>query len=201
MSKMSRIQKAPAGTRVAGLPPLPAAFRETFQSGESWPGLLPRGVLVYRYGSTQVQATSSIQPWVNFSEECFRTSEEVIQSLCLLDFTGSDLGEFDPKTGGKLVSTPMGRGSKSPSGEKPQPWNVAAWRGEFEVTREFYAWVGLAGPMAFDIHTGKRYRGPGDSVPHVSRPGGGSQVLVNRVQMPHLRQVQVSQIPRVKYLV
>lgn len=198
---MGRIQKAPAGSRVASLPLLPPMFRETFQSCSCWAGLLPRGLLVYRYGSTKAHATTSGQAWVNFSEDCFRTSEDVIQNLCLLDFTGSDLGEFDPKTGAKLVSTRLDPESKPPSGKKPPPWNVAAWRGEFEVTRDFYAWVGLAGPMAFDILTGKRYRGFGDSTPHVSRPGGGSQVLVNHLAMSNLRQVQVSEMPRVKYLV
>ena len=198
---MNRIRKMTGGVPAGSLPTLPPSFRETFQTFSCCAGLLPRGLKLYRYGSTRQQATSSRQDWVNFSEDCFRTSEEVIQNLCLLDFTGSDLGEFDPKSSAKLPATQVAPGWKPSGGKTPEPWNVAAWRGEFEVTQDVYAWVGLAGPMAFDIHTGKRYRGQGDSAPHVSRPGGGSQVLVDRLQMPNLRQVQVSQIPRVKYLV
>ncbi len=136
--------------------------------------------------------------------ECFAGSipqgRRVFRDLGLLDFTSSDLGGLDPGNRARLT----GRGGSpewTASGKTRRPWSVAAWRAELQAVHGLYAWVGAARPMAFDVFTGKRYRGPGDSTQHVTRPGGGSQVLVHRSSVPKLRVVSVSSIPRVVFLI
>ncbi|MBA2669749.1 MAG: hypothetical protein H0U67_05200 [Gemmatimonadetes bacterium] len=196
---MSQLRKLQPPVSTGVLPPLAPSFRSTFQTATYWPALVPRGARLYRYGSTQQQVRSSTQEWINFSEDCLPTSEEVIQRLCLLDFTDSDLGERDPLSGAALPGRVVARGG--PSGPNPpRPWNTAALRGAFRATDEVYAWAGLAGPMAFDVFTGKRYQGRGDQMPHISRPGGGSQVLVHRGQLVKLELVEITPLARVRYL-
>lgn len=80
------------------------------------------------------------------------------------------------------------------------PWNSAAHRGAFDVVKQLYAWVGLAGPMAFDVFTGKRYLGKGDQAPHISRPGGGSQILVHRSLLSHLKLIGTVPLARTTHV-
>jgi hypothetical protein len=189
---MRRLRRIDAVVPPSELPRLEPEYLETFLDGRCFRARVERDAVLYRYGSTPQQATSTSRPWVNFSEDRLDTSE-VIRSLALLDVTGADPGLRDPSTGKPLMPdhadptwTGHGRG-----GERPLAWNVASWRATFRAAREFHAWVGLAAPMAFDLYTGKQYRGPGDQLPHIARPGGGSQVLVNRSNLPRLNRIEI----------
>ncbi len=178
MTQLIRLDDPPPETV---LPPIDQHVRETFRPSDCWPALVPKGTTLYRYGTTHQQVTGSRQAWINFSEDCLRTSDEVIQQLCLLDFTVANL---EPGTG-----------------PGPQPWNTASLRGRFQATQDLHVWAGAAGSMAFDVYTGLRYRGPGDQYAHIWRAGGGSQILVHRTHMDRIALISQVPLPPVEYLV
>jgi hypothetical protein len=120
--------------------------------------VLPANGTLFRYGSTEEQALGSTGDWVNLSEDRYQTSQEVIERLCLLDMTAPGAKE----------------------------WNTAGWRAMFVAKIAIPVWYGQAGPMAFDVFSGKRYRGPGDLSANMTRGGGGSQVLVHKSNFPGL---------------
>src|SRR5215471_18882213 len=122
---MSWIQRQSPAPRE--LPKLDPETAGTFR-GAPGPGLLAANGTLFRYGSTQDQALRSTRDWINLSEDCFRTSQEVIESLCLLDMTAPGARE----------------------------WNTAGWRAMFVAKVAIPVWYGLAGPMAFDVFSGKR---------------------------------------------
>jgi hypothetical protein len=155
-------------------------WRDTFAAGTCQPGIVPAGTLLYRYGTTRNQAADSHQDWVNLSLDRYETSDEAIQALCLLDVTAHDLGE---PTG---TPHPLNPSATPPAGAGGS-WNVAAFRACFAVATAVPVWYGDASAMAFDLRLGKRYRGAGDMTPHMTRPGGGSQVLVNKSLMGRLK--------------
>jgi hypothetical protein len=161
------------------LPSLPTWIIETFQDKPEQSTLDPRRVL-YRYGSDPQQL---IQPgkgdWFFMSEDHFDMTEDAVEFLCLLDHTAAGTYGVDKATGQKvLIKALDARGTWS-GADSALPWNTGRWRAKFSIRQEISVWLGTAGSMAFDLARGKRYRGPGDMVPHLTRSGGASQVMVH----------------------
>lgn len=173
---MSQIRRLTAHPLPRGLVPLSAQVTGTFRDCHYWPGLLPRGARVFRYGASIPQLTQSRQQWVNFTEDRFQFAEDAIRFCSLLDMTVSDHGERSATSGRPL-----------PGVAAVQTWNTAAFRGELVVLEDVYVWVGFAAPMAFDRIRGAQITGaPGERL-HSTTPGGASQVLLRTDDLGKLR--------------
>jgi hypothetical protein len=171
-----------------GVPLLPIGQEvlETFLNRQYEFGVLPQGSKVYRYGSDETQARWSRGAWVNVTEDLFHFTDEALEKCALLDATFSTMHARPeectivsgmPKTANEVWRHP--HTSYETRGKKPaEIWNTAAWRATLIALDDVPVYVGIAGPMAFDLSTGKRYRGLGDQAAHRTYPGGASQILI-----------------------
>lgn len=140
-------------------------------SSTCWPGLPPRELIRYRGNSTRVHAATSSKAWVDSSADCFRNPEDVIRNLLLLDFTGLTWGSSIRRREPSSRRRRWTRNGRHVS-QEARAVECGDMRGEFEVTRDFDAPVGLAGPTTFDILTGKRYPGFATQFPRYRGPAG-----------------------------
>lgn len=144
------------------LAPIERDVIESFRGHHYEAGWLTAGSRVYRYGADESQARWSRGPWVNVTEDLFHFADEALEKCALLDATMVTL-QYDS------------RNKKSGA-----IWNTAAMRATLIAAADVPVFFGIAGPMAFDLSTGKRYRGTGDQTVHRVYPGGASQLLISR---------------------
>lgn len=185
----------------AGVPLLPMGYEvlDTFQNRQYDFGFLPQGSRVYRYGSDESQARWSRGQWVNVTEDLFHFTDEALEKCALLDATfwtmeteqeiaqrEKDKRDAALGVNGRHSAGRMPDPWRNPSAEyqtstkkPPTIWNSAAWRATLIALEDVPVYFGIAGPMAFDLSTGKRYRGPGDQTVHRTYPGGASQILIS----------------------
>jgi len=185
----------------AGVPLLPIGYDvlDTFKNRQYDFGFLPKGSRVYRYGSDETQARWSRGQWVNVTEDLFHFTDEALEKCALLDATFWTM-ETEQETAhrekakreaamrmhGRSAAVKIPDPWRNPSpeyqtaGNMPAPiWNSAAWRATLIALEDVPVYFGVAGPMAFDLSTGKRYRGQGDQTAHRVYPGGASQILIS----------------------
>ena len=157
---MMPIRRASRHGFLLALPPRETI--ETFRNSHYEPGWIPEGSRVYRYGSDPSQARWSRGAWVNLTTDLFEVAGEALERCALLDATMITL-QYDPRN------------------NKPGAiWNTAAWRATLIAKQDVPVYVGIAAPMAFDLSTGKRYRGRGDQRIHRIYQGGAVQLVTGR---------------------
>jgi hypothetical protein len=179
--------------------PLSGDAMDTFRDRHCHVGWLAKDSRIYRYGSDETQARWSRGQWVNVTEDLFYFTDEALEKCALLDATfwtmetEREAAERE-KAKRKTVMLGSARATgarlpdawRNPSSEyrtpenQPAPiWNSAAWRATLIALEDVPVYFGVAGPMAFDLSTGKRYRGPGDQTAHRAYPGGATQILIS----------------------
>ncbi len=181
--------------------PLGSDVLETFRDRHCNVGWLPKQSRVYRYGSDETQARWSRGQWVNVTEDLFYFTDEALEKCVLLDATFWTMEteretaqrekakrEAALRMNGRPAAVKISDVWRNPgpeyqtSGNKPAPiWNSAAWRATLIALEDVPVYFGVAGAMAFDLSTGKRYRGPGDQTAHRAYPGGASQILISGI--------------------
>lgn len=197
---MTQVRKA--SRMGVSLLPIGEEAVETFRNRQYDVGLLPKGSRVYRYGSDETQARWSRGQWVNLTEDLLYFTDEALEKCALLDATfwtmetEQDAAKRNKtKQEAALRANGTAAAGKLPDvwrnasleyqthGNKPAPiWNSAAWRATLIASEDVPVYFGVAGPMVFDLSTGKRYRGPGDQVAHRTYPGGASQILISGME-------------------
>jgi len=179
--------------------PLSGEATDTFRDRHCQAGWLSKNSRVYRYGSDETQARWSRGQWVNVTEALFHFTDEALEKCALLDATFWTM-ETEQETAhrekvkreaamrmhGRSAAVKIPDPWRNPSpeyqtaGNMPAPiWNSAAWRATLIALEDVPVYFGVAGPMAFDLSTGKRYRGQGDQTAHRAYPGGASQILIS----------------------
>jgi hypothetical protein len=172
MTQVKRLLQRPP---VNELPKIAPDIARTFLN-RAYPGLLPRGSHVYRYGSSLPQLTGTTQQWLNLTEDAFDFAEDVLQFCSLLDMTVADHGERNPRTGAPLAGA-----------SAIEAWNTGGLRGELEVLADVHVWVGIAAPFAFDRVQGRALGPLTPGTVHLVTAGGANQLLVSRADIPKLR--------------
>ena len=179
--------------------PLSGEATDTFRDRHCQAGWLPKDSRVYRYGSDETQARWSRGQWVNITEDLFHFTDEALEKCALLDATFWTMEteqetaqrekakrEAAMRMNGRSAAVKVPDLWRNPgpeyqtAGNKPAPiWNSAAWRATLITLEDVPVYFGVAGPMAFDLSSGKRYRGQGDQTAHRAHPGGASQILIS----------------------
>lgn len=186
--------------------PYPGELARNFSPDSLQTGILPIDRRLYRYASNDQQLVTPSQKsdWTYMSEDAYISSREAIERLSLLNFVLEGV-VFQPGVGYVRSDT------------KPQdPWNAARIRGTFVAMQGIPVWFGTAGSKAFDIYRGLEARPdkrtavpivseqvtgvprivvPVSPVPVISKPGGGSQVLVRTTDLPKLQLVATLILP------
>ena len=172
--------------------PLNGEAMDTFRDRHCQAGWLPKGSRVYRYGSDETQARWSRGQWVNVTEDLFHFTDEALEKCALLDAifwtmeTEQEAAQREKakreaamRMNGRSAAVKIPDLWRNPgpeyqtAGNKPAPiWNSAAWRATLITLEDVPVYFGVAGPMAFDLSSGKRYRGQGDQTAHRVYPGG-----------------------------
>jgi hypothetical protein len=167
-------------------------LRLTFEGKLCKPAVILAGSHLFRYGGNPTQASSTRREWMNVSPEFCATSATAIARCALLDFTVSDLGEYEER-----ADSTTGRYEPIPDLIEPdrtdaQAWNVAAFVSHFQVRRDLPARIGIAGRLLLDLETGKMWHERLETPPprhFVVRSGGAKQCLIHRIHRARLNEL------------